>query len=57
VCFVIDVLSIRVNLVIRLYCTCSTDLYDTLSNDILVTILCRAMAIVRNWNVCYVNID
>jgi hypothetical protein len=30
ICFVIDVLSIGVNLVIILYCICSTDLDDTL---------------------------
>ena len=48
ICFVIDLVSICVNLVIILYCKCSTDLYDTLCNDILVAMLCGAMVIVRN---------
>jgi hypothetical protein len=34
ICFVIDVLSIGVNLVIILYCICSTVLDDTLCHNI-----------------------
>jgi hypothetical protein len=50
ICFVIHVLSICIHLVIRLYCTGSIFLDDTLISNIFETILFRAIVEVKNGN-------